>query len=121
MSEHKSRQKKHDAILAAVLLVLAAVLGGGYYLTHRIPAMRAEVTVDGELVETLDLSRDQEITIHGARDGVNVLVVKDGEIWCEKASCPDQVCVRQGKQSRDGEMIICLPSLMIVQVKGAEQ
>lgn len=80
--------------------------------------MRAEVTIDGELVETLDLSKDQEVTIHGARGGMNRLVVQDGEIWCEEASCPDQVCVHQGKQSRDGELIVCLPSLMIVQIKG---
>ena len=75
----------------------------------------------GKLAETLDLSKDQEVTIHGAHNGVNRLVVKDGEIWCEEATCPDQVCVHQGKQSRDGEMIVCLPSLMIVQVKGEER
>ena len=118
MSENKEIQKKHDLILAVVLLILAVVLGGGYYLTHQEPAMRAEVTIDGELVETLDLSKDQEVTIHGARGGMNRLVVQDGEIWCEEASCPDQVCVHQGKQSRDGELIVCLPSLMIVQIKG---
>lgn len=118
MSENKEIQKKHDLILAVVLLILAAVLGGGYYFTHQAPAMQAEVTIDGELVETLDLSKDQEVTIHGARGGMNRLVVQDGEIWCEEASCPDQVCVHQGKQSRDGELIVCLPSLMIVQIKG---
>lgn len=121
MSEKKNRQKKHDSILIVALLALAAALGEGYYFFHREPAMRAEVTIDGKLAETLDLSKDQEVTIHGAHNGVNRLVVKDGEIWCEEATCPDQVCVHQGKQSRDGEMIVCLPSLMIVQVKGEER
>lgn len=114
----KKKQKRNDFLLVVILLGLAAVLGGGYYFTHRVPALRAEITIDGQLVETLDLSKDQEITVHGARNGVNHLVVRDGEIWCEEASCPDQVCVHQGKQSRDGEMIVCLPNLMIVQVIG---
>lgn len=118
MRAEKTNFRRHDLILAAALLALAAALGGGYYFAHREPAMRAEVTIDGKLVETLDLSKDQEVTIHGARGGVNRLVVQEGEIWCEEASCPDQVCVHQGKQSRDGELIVCLPSLMIVQIKG---
>ncbi len=52
----KRKQKRNDMLLVMVLLVLAAILGGGYYWMHRTPAIRAEVMVDGELVETLDLS-----------------------------------------------------------------
>ncbi len=112
--------KKRDFILVIVLLALAAVLGGGYFLTHRTPALRAEVTVDGKLVEVLDLSKDQTVTIHGPRDGSNVLVVRDGAVWCSEASCPDKVCIHQGKQSIDGGIIVCLPNYMIVQVIGKE-
>ncbi len=112
--------KKQDMILAVIILLLAAVSGGAYYFTHRTPALRAEVTIDGELVETLDLSKDQDVTIHGARGGTNRLIVKDGEIWCSDASCPDHVCIRQGRQSLDGGLIVCLPNLMIVQVIGKE-
>ena len=121
MRTGKANFQRHDWILAAVLLALAAALGGGDYLAHREPAVLAEVTVDGKLVETLDLSKDQEITVHGARGGVNRLVVQEGAVWCEEASCPDQVCVHQGKQSRDGELIVCLPSLMIVQIKAKKR
>lgn len=113
-------QKRNDLILAIVLLVIALVGGGGYYLTHRAPALRAEVTIDGELTETLDLSKDQEITIHSANNGTNHLIVQDGAIWCAEASCPDGVCVHQGKQDRDGGMIVCLPNRMIVTVIGEE-
>lgn len=118
MEKKQKTLKRQDLILAAVLLVLAAVLGGEYYFTHRTPAVRAEVTVDGEVVETLDLSKDQEITIHGAGGGTNHLIIKDGEIWCSEASCPDLVCVHQGKQSLDGSLIVCLPNRMIVQIIG---
>lgn len=110
--------KKNDMILLAILLAIAVLAGAGYYLSHRTPALRAEVTVDGALVKTIDLSKDQEITICGARSGTNTLIVQNGEIWCEDASCPDHVCVHQGKQSMDGSLIVCLPNLMIVQVIG---
>lgn len=112
--------KKRDLILVIILLALAAVLGGGYSLTHRTPALRAEVTIDGNLTEVLDLSKDQEVTIQSPNGGSNVLVVQNGEIWCSEASCPDKVCIHQGKQSMDGGIIVCLPNYMIVQVIGQE-
>jgi hypothetical protein len=112
--------KKNDMILFALLLAVAALSGIWYYMSHRTPALRAEVSIDGKVTEVLDLSKDQEITIQGAKNGTNTLTVKDGEIWCEEASCPDKVCIHQGKQSRDGDIIVCLPNLMIVQIIGKE-
>lgn len=110
--------RKHDLLLILILLLVSAALALGYHMAHRTPALRAEVTIDGELVQVLDLSKNQEVTIQGARGGTNHLTVQDGEIWCSQASCPDKVCVHQGKQSRDGEIIVCLPNLMIVQIIG---
>lgn len=120
MKDKKSAKKRNDLILALILLLVAAISGGAYYITHRTPAIRAEVTIDGRLVETLDLNKDQEILIHGARGGTNKLIIQNGEIWCAEASCPDSVCIHQGKQSRDGDLIVCLPNLMIVKIVGEE-
>ncbi|MCI8951179.1 MAG: NusG domain II-containing protein [Lachnospiraceae bacterium] len=120
MDAHRASAKKHDKLLILVLLALSVFLGMGYYLFHSSPAVRAEVTVDGEVIEVLDLSKNQEITIRSANNGTNHLIVRDGKIWCSQASCPDNVCVHQGKQSRDGELIVCLPNLMIVRILGRD-
>ena len=32
------------------------------------------------------------------------------------ADCPDHLCVKQGKISADGEMIVCLPNKVTVQI-----
>ncbi len=111
--------KKQDKFLILALFLISLASWLGYYLAHRTPALQAEVTVDGQPAKTLDLTKNQEITIEGINGGTNLLIIQDGEIWCEEASCPDKVCIRQGKQSRDGEMIVCLPNRMIVQVVGA--
>ena len=120
MNQKKPFWKKPEFILIAVILTIALVSGVGYRLTHRTPAFRAEVTIDGTLVKTLDLSKDQEVIIHGAHDGTNRLIVENGTIRCAEASCPDHVCVNQGKQYRNGDLIVCLPNLMIVKVTGEE-
>lgn len=116
----EGHQQRNDIWLAVFLLAFAALLGVWYYFWHQAPALRAKVSIDGELVEVLDLSEDQEVTIKGTGGGTNHLVVENGVIWCDKASCPDKVCVRQGKQSLDGGQIVCLPNRMFVQVTGDE-
>lgn len=118
MKSDRTIMKKNDMILLAVLLMAAALAGAGYHFSHRAPALQAEITVDGKVVEMLDLSKNQEIIIHGVQDGTNTLIVQDGEIWCSDASCPDKVCIHQGKQSMDGGTIVCLPNRMIVRVIG---
>ena len=110
--------KKSDLLLAAILLLLAGAAGISFYMSRRTPALRAEVTVDGQLVESLDLSENQELVIQGAGGGTNRLVVQGGAVWCSEASCPDHVCIEQGKQSESGGLIVCLPNRMMVQVIG---
>ncbi|HEY8362711.1 MAG TPA: NusG domain II-containing protein [Tissierellaceae bacterium] len=50
--------------------------------------------------------------------GYNILEIGDGEVRVEEASCSDQICVYQGTISEPGEMIVCLPNLLVVEIKG---
>ena len=70
--------------------------------------------------QTLDLSVNATVTITGAGGGTNVLVVQDGEIWCSEASCPDKLCVKQGKKHLSTDTIVCLPNKMVVTVTGTD-
>ena len=55
--------QKRDMILAAAILLMAAAAFGISHYTRRAPAAIAQVSVDGTVVETLDLSKDTEITV----------------------------------------------------------
>ena len=115
MTENKDMKhtlfKKQDLILIAVVLAAAALLFLGTKLMHKSPA---------EVVETLDLAKDQELTIDGASGGTNHLIIKDGEVWVSEATCPDKICVHQGKIHMDGEIIVCLPNKMTAQIKSVK-
>jgi len=93
---------------------------GFNYVSHRPPAATAQISVDGKVVEILDLSKDTELTVTGPGGGTNHLIVKDGEIWCSEASCPDKVCVHQGKKHLSSDTIVCLPNKMVVTITGKE-
>lgn len=61
--------KKQDMILIAVILAAAVLLFLGAKLMHKSPAEIVEVSVDGKVVETLDLAKDQELTIDSVSGG----------------------------------------------------
>jgi len=110
--------QKRDFILIATLLLIALASLGMIRFSRPAPAATAEITVDGEVVEQLDLSKDTEVTITGSRGGFNHLIVKDGQIWCSQASCPDKVCIHQGRKHLSSDTIVCLPNKMIVTIIG---
>lgn len=107
-------------ILIAVILAAAVLLFLGAKLMHKSPAEIVEVSVDGKVVETLDLAKDQELTIDSVSGGTNHLIIKDREAWVSEATCPDKICVHQGKIHLDGEIIVCLPNKMTAQIKSTK-
>ena len=108
------------AVTAAVLALaaLAAVL-----VRVLAPAGTvAEITVDGQVVERIDLSRVTEgysFTVEG-QWGSNTVEVEPGRIRVSAADCPDQVCVRQGWVSDSASPIVCLPHRLVIQLTGGE-
>ena len=114
--------KYRNEFILVLLIILAALVMLWQQNSRQSqgPAVQAQVSVDGQLVETIDLQTDGEYTIQGAGGGSNHLVVEDGQIWCDEATCPDKVCIQQGKQSLDGATIVCLPNRMIVQILSGE-
>lgn len=112
--------KRQDMILIAVILAAAVLLFLGTKIMHKSPAEVIEISVDGKVIETLDLAKDQELTIDGVSGGTNHLIIKDGEAWVSEATCPDKLCVHQGKIHLDGEIIVCLPNKMTAQIKSTK-
>ena len=46
-------------------------------------------------------------------------MVEDGAVSVTEADCADKICVHEGKISRTGEVIACLPHELIITVQGA--
>ena len=113
-----SKQKK-DLLLAAIILAVAAAGFSVNYMVHRQPAAQLEIAINGEVVKRLDLSRNTELTIEGANGGSNHLVLQDGIAWIDEATCPDKVCIHQGKIRYNGQIIVCLPNQMTARIVGS--
>lgn len=107
-------------IVVALILSLSFVL---FFVREDHHAKkRAVVRVDGKVVAEvlLDGSRLGEKLSFETKYGRNVLEVGDGWVRMIEANCPDMLDVKQGKISRSGERIVCLPHRLIVEIKAEE-
>ena len=107
--------KKRDFILIGAIIVIIAISIAVITLTKKDGAY-VIVRVDGDQVAKYSLSVGGEYELNG---GTNVLRIKDGKAYLTSASCPDHLCVKQGKIDQTGETITCLPNRLTVTVYGA--
>ena len=80
-------------------------------------AEKAVVRRDGEIVAELDLSRRKSIEVAGAI-GTSVIVVEPGRARVAADPGLRQYCVRQGWLKRPGEIAICAPNHVSLQIAG---
>lgn len=115
----KNKTLKNDILLILALIVLTGAAYGILRLT-REPGNEAAVTVDGQLVLTVPLTREATVTVGENRGFRNVVEVSGGRVRVLDADCPDRLCVRQGWIRYSGESIVCLPHKLVVTVRGSE-
>ena len=101
-------------IFGAIALLCVVAL-----LIPNKPAATAEVRMDGEILYTLDLSKNCEYRVEHGEDW-NLIVVEDGKIRVEAASCAGQDCVRRG-ESDGGTPIVCLPNRLVIEFTGDDK
>jgi len=107
---------KYWIILFAGILLIS--LAATVFLFRDGGSQRAEIWSEGTLIETVDLRRDQQFTVE-TDTGSNRIVVEDGKIRIEEASCRDQICVNRGACS-GGAPIICLPNRLVIRFPDAD-
>lgn len=119
MKQNEYISKKGILIIAIVLavLVIFAVI---FYSTRRTGNI-VVINHNGNEIGRYALSDDREIRIKDSGEKItNVVCIRNGQVYMKEADCPDQICVHQGRKSKDGESITCLPNKVVVEVRGAD-
>lgn len=128
-----SKIRVNDILLGAGLLLGALCLWCVIYFAGRNTdknTLTVVITVDGQeyytgrLIENGAEEKNAKSTVGDKReidvDGHNKVVIAGGEVWMDSADCPDKLCVGQGRISRSGQTIICLPNKVMVTIKGVK-
>lgn len=111
--------KKGDYILI-VLLILVSV---GSFFFMRIPSSgtgkTAIVKVDGQIVKEIPFTQENvgKHFVIESKYGRNVVEMEADRVHVIEADCPDKLDVKQGYIEREGQMIVCLPNRMTIEIR----
>ena len=80
-------------------------------------ATTAQIIQNGEVIRTVDLQnvpKPYEFEVISPDGGYNTVRVEYGKIGIIHASCPDQICVKQGFIADGVLPVVCLPNRLSV-------
>ncbi|MBP5414106.1 MAG: NusG domain II-containing protein [Lachnospiraceae bacterium] len=110
---------KHDLILLAMFILIAAILVFIINRTDEIKGDYVFITLDNSEYARIPLNKDTVLSIDSDK-GKNTVVVSDKEVYVESADCPDQICVDHAHIMYEGETIVCLPHRLIIKIVSEE-
>ena len=64
------------------------------------------------------MDETETFKVEGADGNYNIVHIEQGTVWVSDADCSNHDCIRQGKISKVGQSIICLPHQMIIRIVG---
>lgn len=99
-------------IIAAVLLL--AVLTALTPLLFKNDGSTLSILADGETTAySLAQNRTIELT---ANDHTLTIVIENGKAFVQSADCPDKTCLHTGAIAQTGEVIVCVPSRVLLRI-----
>ncbi|MEY8443167.1 NusG domain II-containing protein [Lactococcus ileimucosae] len=116
------KEIKIKALDIVIILTLLTASFSVFFLTpSEDTGAKAQLRIQGKVIRTFDLNKNQSWTYHSDDGDYNEIQVKDGAIAVIKASCPDQIDVQRGFIAKVGETIVCLPHHLVVEVVSGQQ
>lgn len=120
MSPVKPQPKPLFGDYIVILFSLIIVLFLFQKLWVREPASQLKIRLADKVVGTYDLNQTRELHIHGPK-GEAIISINQGKVRFKQSPCANQYCVHQGWLSRAGQVAVCLPNQISLQLLGAKK
>ena len=85
----------------------------------RAPASQLKIRLADKIVGIYDLNQTKELHIKGPK-GEAIISIAAGKARFVQSPCSNQYCVHQGWLSNAGQVAICLPNQLSLQLLGAK-
>lgn len=86
-------------------------------LWSNTPASQLQIRQADKIIGTYDLNQTRELHIHGAL-GESHISINQGKVRFKQSPCTNQYCVHQGWLANAGQVAICLPNQISLQLIG---
>lgn len=103
-----------------IVLGVALVIGLFSTLWHGEHAAKLQIRRGDTIYATLSLDQERTLDIPGPL-GNSRIVIHHGQVRFESSPCPNQYCVHQGWLSRSGQVAICLPNQVSLELLGSKK
>lgn len=113
------KPKIADIVFFLLPLLIAAAFFA-LLLLGRSSGRIAVIRVNGATVAEVDLNNANAEPPKLELPAHNVIRIQNGAIGVVSADCRDQTCVRGGFISKSGQVIVCVPSGLIIEITGGE-
>ena len=116
--------KQGDKIVAIliVFLVLMSGIGTIIYKQHvKSTHNFAVIKIDGKIIQTIDLNAvksRKEWLVYNKPGSYNLIEILTGKIRIKDANCLNKICVKEGWISQAGQILVCLPHKLIINIDG---
>ncbi len=98
-------------------LALAAVVVLFATLWHPEHAARLQIRDQNGIYATFSLAQDRDVLVPGPV-GVSHIVIQQGRVRFSQSPCRNQYCVHQGWLTHGGEVAVCLPNRISLELLG---
>ncbi|MEJ2795006.1 NusG domain II-containing protein [Iodobacter sp. LRB] len=100
------------------IVALAFVVYLGFWSWRQDSATRVRIYQAGKVFAELDLNAERTLQVAGPL-GLTSVEVKSGRVRISSDPCPRQYCVRIGWLDQAGQMAICLPNRISIELLGS--
>lgn len=107
--------KSNDKHLILGILIFTILIAGIF--CFRGIGKEVIISRDGEELYRFSLVEEAHLSLEAEPGQTNEVEIHGGQVFVSSASCPDQICVHQGKISKKGETIVCLPHKLVIEIK----
>lgn len=107
--------------LVVIFLLFVSSFSVLAFLPSQKVGASAEVRVNGKVIRTFDLNKNQTWTYRTKNGFWNIIQVQDGKIRDKADNTPDQIAVHKSWISHVGETAVCLPHNLVIEVMSGQK
>jgi len=100
-------------ILVSLIFIIFAFKTFWHFETGSV----VQVNFQGKTYGNFSLYQDKKISLVG-KEGSSMIEIKDGRARIKTAPCKNQYCVQQGWINFTGQILICIPNEVSIEILG---
>jgi hypothetical protein len=106
-----------DWLVIAVSIIAVIVMFQQFWSFEQ--ASKLKIRQADKVIGIYDLNQTRELRIHGALADA-LISISNGKVRFKQSPCNNQYCVHQGWLSRAGQVAICIPNQISLQLISAK-